>query len=419
MSSKHYDIAIIGGSLTAAIAAALLAKQGSKVLFLRNQEAKAPAWFHSSIFLERLLGILGGRSCFVAPHPIQVISRHSRVTLSSDVALEEELNREFGTTGPAVHQWLTELSRQGTLLEELLWENGGLPWPSLKTSARFKLLCLRRKMNLAELEKPVTKALAGFGGPAKEFLTDLLQGLSLRNIEDLSYSRAAMLWAQALRPENLKEPDFSEMLNKRFEQFHGAKAQLDDLAALDFDGSNWIGGHFKSGVRFTAKTFLLGDRKWLSLFKTHRSITAMNIYVPSIRQTSDLTGQLSPLLGDRVICGGPLPLRMAIKEHDQERKGLILSTPGVTETEIRQQLEPALPFADYRLTDMTAADASVPEPGQVERATPLSSLPIHIAANLYCADRTVLLPEMGAAGAAMLGWTLLEKLGHKGKQAKS
>ena len=366
MSSKHYDIAIIGGSLTAAIAAALLAKQGSKVLFLRNQEAKAPAWFHSSIFLERLLGILGGRSCFVAPHPIQVISRQSRVTLSNDVSLEEELNREFGTTSPAVHKWLTELSRQGTLLEELLCENGGLPWPSLKASARFKLLCIRRKINLAEIEKPVTKALAGFEGPAKEFLTVLLQGLSLRNIEDLSYSRAAMLWTQALRPENLKEPDFSEMLNKRFEQFHGAKAQLDDLAALDFDGSNWVGGHFKSGGRFTAKTFLLGDRNWLSLFNKHRTITAMNIYAPSIRQTSDLTGQLSPLMGDRIMCGGPLPLRMAIKDHDQERKGLILSTPGATEIEIRQQLEPALPFAKYQLNDIAVADTTVRESGKVE-----------------------------------------------------
>ena len=51
------------------IAAALLAKRGSRVLFLRHQEATAPAWFHSSLFLEKLLGTLGGRACFVAGSP--------------------------------------------------------------------------------------------------------------------------------------------------------------------------------------------------------------------------------------------------------------------------------------------------------------------------------------------------------------
>ncbi len=415
MSSKEYDITIIGGSLSARIAAALLAKQGSKVLFIRKSEARAPAWFHSSIFLEKLLGVLGGRSCFVAQRPIQVFSEKSRVTLCNDTSIEEELTREFGASGAVVSQWLSELNNQGVLLEELFWENGGLPWPSFIASTRFKLLCFQRKINLSELEQPVTHKLEQVPSPARVFLRDLLQGLSLVKIDDLTYARAAMLWAQALRPENLKEPDFSLVLNKRFEQFHGAKAELDDLESLDFDGSRWTGGHFKSGGRFTAKNFLLGDKRLSDLFTAGKTTLPFLPSTPLIRSTSDLRGQVSSLLETRIICGGKQPVRIAIEEHEDELRGLILSTSEVTTEEIRQQLEMVLPFAQYQLTE--EAHAVTQQIGNVQPMR-LSSLPIRIGVNLYCADRTALLPEMGAAGAALLAWSIAENLRKRNAEAK-
>jgi hypothetical protein len=411
MNSKQYDIAIIGGSLAASITAALLAKQGSKVLFLRNREAEAPAWFHSSVFLEKLLGVLGGRSCFVAQRPIQVISEKSRVTICNDISIDDELAREFGASGPAVSQWLSELHLKGMQLEELFWENGGLPWPAFKTAARFKLLCMLRRVNLSELEQPVIQKLDQIPASARILITDLLQGLSLLKVSELSYARAAMLWAQALRPENLKEPDFSLMLSKRFEQFHGDKAQLDDLEALDFDGSRWIGGHFKSGGRFTAKTFLLGDKRWINLFSAGKTTLAQPSQSPVARRTSDLDGQLSSLLETRIICGGELPMRLAIEEHDHELQGLVLSAPEATETGIHQQLEPVLPFAKYRLTEEPSSDTDITKSTKSARTTQLTKLPIRIGVNLYCVDRTAMFTELGAAGSALLAWTIVENLG--------
>jgi hypothetical protein len=419
MNSKHYDIAIIGGSLAAGITAALLAKQGSKVLFLRNREVQAPAWFHSSIFLEKILGVLGGRSCFVAQRPVQVLSEKTRLTICGDIPIEDELAREFGTSGPAVSQWLSELHILGVRLEELFWENGGLPWPSFKAAARFKLLCMRRRINLSELEQPVTKKLEQIPSAARLFITDLLQGLSLFKMTELSYARAAMLWAQVLRPENLKEPDFSLMLSKRFEQFHGAKAQLDDLQALAFDGSRWSGGDFKSGGRFTAKTFLLGDKRWIDLFSAGKTTLTHLPQSPVARRTSDLSGQLSSLLATRILCGGELPLRLAIEEHDHELHGLVLSSPEATEVEIRRQLEPVLPFAKYKLTEMNSSGTDVTQPTRdvtqpirETQSTQLANLPVQIGTNLYCADGAALFPEMGATGAALLAWTLVDNLGN-------
>lgn len=425
MSSKHYDIVIIGGSVAARIAAALLAKQGRRVLFLRNREAKAPVWFHSSLFLEKLLGVLGARSCFVAQQPIQVISERARVTLSSDIPLDEELTREFGEAGRPVNLWLEELRTQGIKLEEFFWENGGLPWPSLKARGRLKLFSLKRRINWQELEAPVSKSIDRLPVAARSFLTDLFQGLSLTRTSRLSYATAAMIWAQALRPENLKEPDFSEMLNKRFEQFHGAKGQIDDLQSLAYNGSRWTGGQFKSGGAFTADSFLLGDKQWLDKFTPLEKNRLALPESPSVYRTSNLAGQLSPLLASRIICGGELPLRMAIETHEDELQGLIMGNSEGTESSIRHQIETILPFAKYRLSEMIAASETATHinAGQgseikAGQAKALTRLTLRIDKNLYCADRTVLLPEMGAAGAALLGWTLAENLGHKNDKAK-
>ncbi len=419
MSSKHYDIVIIGGSVAARIAAALLAKQGNSVLFLRNHEAKAPAWFHSSLFLEKLLGVLGGRACFVAQQPIQVISEKARVTLSSDVQLEDELSREFGDDGKTVNQWLEELRIQGLKLEEFFWESGGLPWPSLKAKGHLKLLSLKRRINWQELETPVSRSIERFSGAAKSFLIDLLQGLSSTRVTQLSYARAAMLWTQTLRPENLKEPDFSEMLNKRFEQFHGAKGQIDELNSLDYNGSKWTGGQFKSGGSFTADTFLLGDKQWIDKFAPLESSRLPLPEPPTVYRTGNLAGQLSPLLASRVICGGELPMRMAIEEHEEELRGLIVTDARSSESLVRLQMEGILPFAKYRFSESSLLPEAKTN-NQADRAMkPLAKLPIRIDKNLYCADRTVLLPEMGAAGAALLGWTLAENLGKKNDKTKA
>ena len=412
--SKHYDIAIVGGSLAAQIAAALLVKQGGRVLLLSETWMKAPTWFHSSLFLEKTLGMLGGRSCFMAQRPIQIFSEKSRLTVSNDISLDQELQREFGASGPAINGWLAGLQEQGQRLEELFWENGGLPWPSFKAKARFKLLCVRSRLNLSVLERPITDQLSGFADQEKKFLTDLLQGLSLMPVENLSTAHAAILWAQAQRPENVRGTEFSQTLEKRFDQFHGTRAQLEDLQPFEFDGSQWTGGQLVSGGRFSADNFLLGDLRQAGLFAAGESLKIPSSPVRAAWQTDNLAGQLSMLLGTRVICGGRLPLRMAIEQADEQLHGLIHSTENATDDEIRRQLGPVLPFAKYRLDVLGREQVPTPQ-AERQESIPLASLPLRAAGNLYWADNTVLLPEMDGAGAALLAWTILANLGRQPK----
>jgi len=410
MSSKHYDVAIIGGSLAGRIAAALLAKQGSKVLFLRHEEAAAPTWFHSSLFLEKLLGTLGGRSCFIAQKPIQVLSAKARVTLNNDISIDKELCREFGRLGPAIAQWFEELRSQGDHVENVLWENGGLPWPTLTATARFKLLCMRRKVNWSELDTPIVKSLEQLPQAATAFVTDLLQGLSLKQITTLTRGQAALLWSQVMRPENLKEPDFSQLLSKRFDQFHGLKASLEDLEGINYDGSRWTGGQLKGGGHFTATHFLLGDTRWHNHFAPGKGSALPSPYCLTRTTTSSLTGQLSPLVASHIICGGERPLRLSIEQSNTQHYGLILSAGELQEAQLRKQLEPALPFARYQLADADGLRAPQAESSRAEKPRVWANLPLRIDTNLYCADNYALLSEMGAAGAALLGWTLAENL---------
>jgi hypothetical protein len=419
MSNKHYDIAIIGNSLAARIAAALLAKRGSKVLFLCHSEATASAWFHSSIFLEKLLGILGGRSCFVTQQPIQVLSRNARVTLCNDVPLDRELSREFGKAGSAVSGWLDRLASQGDQLEKILWENGGLPWPSLKATSRFKLLCMRRKVSWSDLDAPVKTSMDQLPKSALVFVIDLLQGLSLKKIDELSRAQAALLWAQATRPENLKEPDFSELLSKRFDQFHGLKAALKNLSQLDFDGSCWTGGHLKDGGQFSANVFLLGDIRWIDRFAAGKTADLPAPPALTKYRTGSLSGQLSPLLASQVICGGDIPLRLAIEQNKEDHVYGLLASGGATNgQQLRRQLEPVLPFARYELVEDGIQVEEHPRQASAQQPQKLANLPLRIGTNLYCADNYGMLPEMGAAGAALLGWTLAENIVTSRKQGK-
>lgn len=408
MSNREFDVAIIGGSLSARIAAALLAKQGNRVLFLRQREQTAPAWFHSSLFLEKLLGILGGRACFVSPRPFQVLSETARITVSADTDIRDELQRELGDAAPATLTFLDQLRNQGAQLEELLWDNYGLPLPGFKNKARFQLLSMRYKLRQTELERPLGEAIRQLPSAAHQLLIDLFQGLSLLPLDNLSVVDGALLWSCANRPENLSEPEFSQLLKKRFDQFHGSVDEVDALQRFDYQGSRLTGGQFKNGNTFTASWFLLGDLRWRNQFRVSESKLPQAPHHPSVLHTTDLSGQLSPLLGEQVIVGGPTPLRLALSRGEQDVTARIAAAGPCEAGELTHQLERAFPFAKYTLSPEEDTDAPPDRSG-----IPVSNffdLTMRVSDNLVLADHQALIPGLGAAGATLLGWTIAQNL---------
>jgi hypothetical protein len=182
------------------------------------------------------------------------------------------------------------------------------------------------------------------------------------------------------------------------------------MKPFDFDGSQWTGGQLVSGGRFSADNFLLGDQRLAGLFAAGEPVQVPTSPVRAAWQTDNLAGQLSGLLGTRVICGGRLPVRLAIEQADEQLRGLVHSTEDATADEIRNQLEPVLPFAEYRLDALGREQESSPQVKHQETML-LAGLPLRAGRNLYWADNTILLPEMDGAGAALLAWTIFANLG--------
>lgn len=398
-----------------------MAKYGQKVILFGTPYQLDNSWGFSSIFLEKLLGTLGGRSCFTNPAPFQVLSDRSRITIHNEIPVQEELTREFGKAAPAAEALLAHLLETGTRLNLLFWDNHGLVWPSLKGKSLARYLCLRRKLSITEMNTPLSNRLEALEAGPREFLTNLFQGLSLVPLESLTVADAALLWAQANRPENLAEPDFSTLLDKRLEQFHGVSEPLDALEHLEFKGNTFSQGRLKDRGEFKASQLFIGD-----LANTSRLIPApivSTIASPDTSRfiTTNLFDKVSPLLADQVILGTKQPLRLALERDAGETttSGRISTTGPVRLESIKNQLEIALPFAGYTLTaDQVSNNPPPPADNTHRPATMLFASPLQLGKNIFCADSSALYPGMVATGGALLGWTLLNRLCPRAKDSK-
>jgi len=407
MPASRYDLAIVGNSLAARMAAALLAKHGKRLIRFSAPLCQDP-WLNSSLFVEKMLGILGARACFAPYPPFQVLSSQARVTIQPEPPLALELAREFGSAGATVGERLGELERTGKRLEELLWEHGGLPLAGMGETARWRWLCLRRKMPLAELAAPLADRLQNLPEPAGEWLRDLFQGLSLQPLEALTVADGALLWAHACRPEGIAADELQQLLDKRFEQFHGIEAQLDTLELLEHQHGHWQ-GTLHGGGQFRAEHLILAD---LGHDFAGRRYPLPPELPPPNRHfvTSALDGQLSPLLMRRVIAGGPLPMRMALTTSASGLAGQVTTRTAVEASQLRHQLEPLLPFARYTLAVHAHDRIQVSPGGSTSRPLPLFQLPVRLGSHLWCADEARLLPHLGLGGAALLAWTMVRQL---------
>ncbi len=410
MKNSRFDIAIVGNRLAARMAAALLAKQGKRLILVGAPGCPDP-WQHSSLFLDKLLATLGGLSQVTPGQAFQVLSRRARVTVHREVPLAGELQREFGGVAQALVDLLDGLEKIGRQLELLLWEYGGLPGQGLRAAASWRWLCLRRKLPLNRLGVPLADHLRQLPESAAEWLSDLFQGLSLQPLTALTVADGALLWAHARHPTGIAEEELSALLHKRLEQFHGVEAGLADLASLEYRNHLWT-VTLHSGGSFQAGQLVLGDLD--GELPLRDAALPLHPVTPSQQLvTTALDGQLSPLLESRVIAGGALPLRMVTASDTTGMTASISTSVLADEAQIRRQLAPVLPFADYSLHGKASGHNTLRLPDPSAAAPSLFKLPIGLGSRLWCTDETRLLPHLGLGGAALLAWTLVHQLNPK------
>lgn len=414
----HYDVIILGESLAARIAAVLLAKSGRRVLAVGSPPGTppGPAWIPVSLHLERLLELLGGRSCLVSATPFQVLSGSVRLTLHGISALLDELRREFPADSARVENLLRELEDVGNRLETALWESGGLPLTGWASRWRFTCKRLRMGLTAGSLTRPLANRLqAGNSAQTAQALATLFSGLALSPIEHLSVAEGALLWRSFGDSRGISAGALNALLIHRFEQFHGEQAQLVDLQNVQATDSRLCEAAFKNGLRCTAGVFLLGSPDARALLPVEFS--AGEAAAPFEALITD--GAISPLLTQVVILDGAPPLRLTLVPDPAGGQCRLICraaapTNDTVGARFEERLSALFPFATLRFepqADVTSElrVQNADRPGR-QKAFPGATHSLFAAERLlYCCGE-LLLPALGATGEIMVGVSVANHL---------
>lgn len=416
MSQKYFDVIVIGDSLAARIAGALLAKGGCRVLTFQEPSEFPPPWLHASLHLERLLERLDGRSCFAPPEPFQILTADSRLELLQPSTLEGELRREFGDGYEQVSGLLNHLQNLGRRIEETLLESGGLPLLGMASRLRFARRGLRRGLTRRALRAPLGNTLAGLRHePARRAMNTLFAGLSLTPLDRLTVAEAALLWNSAVRAEGVSPARLAELLTRRYGQFNGQTEKLSGLQSLQSEGSRLSGAVLKEGGRCGARYFLIGSPAGWNLLRKPLRIAFRSHFSRLRFRTSPLSGGISPLFADRVIPEASFPVRLGFSSSGEETVAAVECTTGSPPPEKLEDtlgniLKPLFPFASYRLESSGEPESIPDRSGGARQSFPGATSSLRLQKNLFVCHGSGVLPSLGATGEVITGLTIADHL---------
>ena len=409
MRQKHYDIAILGESLAARVAAALLARRGHKVVFCRESYTPSP-WLFSSLHLQQLLLSLGGRSCATAARPLQILTPQSRWEIHGRHAKQEELIREFPDQHEQVANLLKELAGKGERLERSLWQSrkvalaGRLFHTNLRARGLFRLF-----------KKPLDAVLTQSLGttPATESLTALFEGVSGQPIDKLSLAEGALLWSWIRQHETVSTSGLEELLLHRFDQFHGDALDLPNVASLNMEGRRLHNLTLKDGAVCSADHFVIGSLGGARLLPPPFERPTSEP-LPASFMTSPIN-RLSPMLARRMIWRASSTVRLTLTATSP-RTCLIETVTAPTSQAIqpsalREELTSIFPFIDLSLTETPSSEGTPALPKPLF-ATPLPGLvnPVQLKGNLLLAQGLGVWPALGPSGEILVGYAVAERL---------
>ena len=131
---------------------------------------------------------------------------------------------------------------------------------------------LRHKLAGNVLRRPLGERIARCAtAQARDALETLFAGLALSPGARLSSAEGALLWRCFSEERGVSTSALAELLEHRFEQFHGETAQSKTLHSLNHGGQRLSEAVFANGQRCTAETVLLGSRGMVSLLPPARN----------------------------------------------------------------------------------------------------------------------------------------------------
>lgn len=415
MKSHHFDAIIFGNGLAARIAAFLAGKRGRRILMLGDEQpATLPSALPCCYHLEKLLTILGAdRSQLQASGNVQLIGERHRLDLVGK-PLDDEWRRELSTGCQNPAQLLQKLDAWGAKLTQRLTAQGPSALFSLRGQIRLAAAAWKPTSDRLSLGASLSCYLERHSDhEACELLKDLFCGLSGLRVEMLSIAQAALLWHWSRLPKIFRGDTFFELLTRRTRQFHVAEMPYTQLESPDWAGRRLQGIRLLDGKNIRANQFILASQDALSFFTVaNKKRQQMVCATRPTWKTSAIRGKISPLLAERCILAGRVPLLVTRYDdpegtHYSIAAGTHINKTSYTCKDIAQRLQPLLPFTDFDIQEVSLPVRNRPHKGYVHLCGLPCSTPRH---NLLIAIPEWQFPGLGINSEILLGFAMANQL---------
>lgn len=398
MNQSYFDAVVLGDSLAGRIAAALLARHGCRLLQLRPATAAASsAWCFSSLLLERILEQLDGRAVLTQPQRFQYLREGVRLDFHGRNPFVEEVRREYPRDVETILGACSDLTALGDKLAALFWECGGLPLSGVKARWSFRTRCLRRGLPPGRLDKLFADHLEDIEPPAAaSLLGGLLPALALTSAEHMSLAEAALLWHGAMRPTGVSPAGLDELLDRRYQQFHGEEGDLALLESITPGSRQPTRLRFKGGKQVATACLVLADGATINA-TLPPALAAVNATPPPPFSPISLGERVSPIIADQVLLAGSPPLRLGFSGPADQRRVTVESAGELPGQELASRLRALLPFAEIDADPAAGIVPSTVQPGlgnALRRAMPETGL-------IQCSS--AVLPNLGSVGEVLVG----------------
>ena len=415
MKSHHFDTIIFGNGPAARIAAFLAGRRGRRILICGDdQPATLPSVLPFCHHLEKLLTIFGtDRSQLQAAGNLQLIAQQHRLDLTGK-PLDDEWRRELTTEDEKPAQLLQKLDIWGAKLAQTLTARNPSALFSLRGQIRLAAVGWKPAHERLSPGASLSRYLERHTNhEAGNLLRDLFCGLSGLSVDMLSMAQAALLWHWTCLPKTFKGDTLSQLLSLRTRQFHVAETPSTQIESLVWSGRRLQGIRLRDGQNIRADQFVLASQDALSFFTvTNKKYQQMLCATRPTWTTTPIRGEASPLLAERFILAGAVPL--LVTRYDVPEGVRFLIEAGVhsgerpyTCKDIDQRLRQILAFTEFHVEEVALPARNRPHKGYVKLCGLPCSMPRR---NLLIAIPGWLFPGSGINSELLLGFAIANQL---------
>jgi phytoene dehydrogenase-like protein len=251
LTEKHYDVVVLGRSLGALVAAALLARRDFRVLVLGQGErpssyrwgrhvlrrsaftmmfASSPAW--KRVLVELAQTQTFRRHAVPLDPMVQLLARDRRIDLPPDIKLfEREIEREFPEVRRVIDELYAELGRVNATVDaaferDAVWPPGTF-WERRETARLVAGLPHVRRESASDLmaDLPASHPYRALTAGSVDFASHL----PVNRLPALAFARLHGSWSRGVHALVRGEDELAEFLLGRIEA-HGGSCRLTDRA---------------------------------------------------------------------------------------------------------------------------------------------------------------------------------------------